>query len=214
MSPSLLSLQRRLAVALCAVVAALGCGDDAELPDGVHVWGRYALCVRRVSDSCGGSSEGGCLSVAADDSRRGTLATRLGTGEFFWARPGLPPVRGQQQGTRFQVVGDWVELPDVCGCRARVRETVRAELLLRVPADQPACVDTTDPEAPACEGPAPHEDGWDAQWLERAGDVPADPAQRFEAVRGRIVNELEPVPGEQNCSCLPCRIEYELTGRQ
>lgn len=180
-----------------------GCQELLTLPDEAHVFGQYQTCIQRAFDTCVDANER-CRSVPA-----GThvflVGVRRSDGEFLVAREGLDPVAGVLEGTRFRAETT-VELPDVCGCPAQVTEIIEGELLA-VPLPPMAC---TPVAGDVCASEPPSTSGVDEG--DAVTEDEMDFERRYSAIRGRIINEVRAI-GEQDCTCLPCRAEFDFTGR-
>ena len=194
-----------------ALLAALLCSVSCTVTDGAGLTslGRFAVCLRRLSDSCT-TSDGSCRTGA-----RTTLGVTLSRGPdglFLWT-PDVDgsAVRGRLTGRRFELVTtlSGVDLP--CGCRGDVTETLRGELLVDAP--DGGCED-----APS-EGTGCAADTASSQLFETApGDdwlrsAPPEPEGGWtpRGVRVWVVDASRPA-AEGGCSCAACDATFEAVG--
>jgi hypothetical protein len=160
----------------------------------------------KVVDDCE-VPDAGCASLAVDQTREAAFALRTGDGAFVMQREGAAAAEGAAKGPRFVVELPSLEIDSVCGCRMRARETIWGELSQEPPPTGCVALD-----AGSCLSRGEVDAGSAQDFLGGAGGQALDPNLFYTAVRGRIVDELEPV--DETCACGTCRVEYEFHGRR
>jgi hypothetical protein len=193
---------------MLALVAAC---TSSVLDPGAHVWGSYNACLRRLSDECPGEADGGCRTEPVR-ARNVTLG-RSADGGFLWSREGgLAAVEGVQAGTHFELRATTRGVATLCGCSADVEETIRGELV-EAAESAGACEDV---DGGGCGVDGGRSSLWWREalpgddWLAQA-DAGVDDTRAYRSFRA-VVTDVATAADAGECSCLPCRVSFEVFG--
>lgn len=203
--------------------ATFGC---RAVTDDIHSWGSFNTTRTRLGDTCR-AVDGGCFTAAS--TTLVTLGVHSGDpSSAVLKRASNVDVTGTQSGARFLFVIDTADggvTQTVCGCQATLRETIWGEF--HTSASESFA---TDAGAPVCDGgndgtlcswwldqpPCGTDPGLSpGDWIADAGS-PSDLNAQYSAFVGTVVDELTQAPNSDTpdggCSCLPCRVTYQLSG--